>query len=83
MSNDDTILVIIPSLVAQLLHAERENGMPLTESEVLEIRDKSECVAMHPDDLPAMIEQRGYEDIDPARCCEQWQEARIELVSGS
>ena len=81
MSSDDTVLVIIPSLVSQLLRAEREKGAPLSEGEVLRIRDGSECVAMHPDDLPAMIEQRGYEDIDPERCWEEWQQARIALFS--
>ncbi len=81
MSGNDTVLVFIPSLVAQLLRAEREKGAPLSEAEVLKIRDGSECVAMHPDDLPAMIEQRGYEDVDPERCWEEWQKARIALVA--
>ena len=81
MSNDDTVLVFTPSLVAQLLHAEREKGAALTEAEVLKICNTSECVAMHVDDLPAMIEQRGYEDIDPERCWEQWQDVRIELMA--
>ena len=82
MSDDDTILVIIPALVAQLLRAEQEKGTPLTEAEVLEIRDQSECVAMHRDDLPQLIEKRGYQDIDPERCWEQWQAARVEFGAG-
>ena len=81
MGTDNAVLVIIPSLVAQLLHAERTKGAPLTETEVVKIRDESECVAMHPDDLPAMIEKRGYEDINPERCWEEWQKARVALVS--
>lgn len=80
---NDTILVIIPSLVAQLLHAEQEKGAPLSEAEVLSIRDNSDCVAIHPDDLHAFVEQRGYEDIDPEQCWEQWQQARIDLSCDS
>ena len=66
MSDDDTILCIVPSLVAQLLNAERDKGAPLTEKEVLRI----------PHAHRAVVDERGYEDIDPESCWEQWQEAR-------
>jgi len=86
MHPEETVLVFIPSLVATLLHAEREKGAPLARSEVLRIRDEAPVVAMHPSDLPAFEEQRGYRDIDPECCWEQWEQAREELagdVSGS
>lgn len=38
-SNEETLIVHIPSLVATLLAAEREKAAPLTKAEVLEIRD--------------------------------------------
>ena len=79
MENDDTVLFFIPSLVATLLRAEQEKGTPLSEAEVLQIRDQSPCVAISPEDVPTMIEERGYEDIDPYYCWEQWQEARTAL----
>ena len=79
MRVDETVLVFIPSLVATLLKAERDKGAPLTEAEVLRIRDAAPVVAMHPSDLPAFDEQRGYQDIDPEHCWEQWQRAREEL----
>ena len=81
MNDGDLVLFITPSLVAILLHAEREKGSPLTEVEVLDIRDNAPCIAVPRDILPRMIEHRGYEDIDPERCWEQWQEARIALTS--
>ena len=80
MNNCEMILVIIPSLVAQLVSAEQEKGVPLTEAEVLRIRDESECIAVPPDVIPTLIKERGYEDLDPEKCWEQWQEVRAQLV---
>lgn len=54
---------------------------PLSEAQVLQIRDQAVYIEIPPNIVPAMIEERGYEDIDPDRCWEQWQEARIALVS--
>lgn len=80
MDNDDTVLFFTPSLVAILLRAEQEKGTPLSEDEVLQIRDQSVCIAIPSKVLPAMIEERGYEDIDPDHCWEQWQKARVALL---
>ena len=79
MSDSETKLCIIPSLVALLLAAERDKGRPLSEDEVLAIRDQSECIALDPDAHKAVVDERGYEDLDPERCWEQWQVARVEL----
>ncbi|MDH5619896.1 MAG: hypothetical protein OEZ11_14870 [Gammaproteobacteria bacterium] len=76
MSDNDIILCIVPSLVAQLLRAEQDKGAPLTEDEVLQIRDESDCIAMDPHAHRAVVEERGYEDIDPERCWDQWQVVR-------
>jgi len=81
VESEEPVLFFTPSLVAVLLRAEREIGRPLTEAEVLQIRDQAVCIAIPPKVLPGMIEERGYEDLDPRRCWEQWQEARIALVS--
>lgn len=40
------IPVFIPALVVLLLDAERRKGSPLTEEEVLHIRDKGVCIVL-------------------------------------
>ena len=77
---DELVIYPMPSLVATLLNRERAKGGPLTEAEVLEIRDSCPSVAV-PFDVAAKIDaERGYKDIDPEKCWEQWQEARRSLV---
>ena len=65
--------------VAVLLSKEKDKGMPLTEQEVIEIRDSSECIAMPLFAKIAVEEKRGYVDIDPEDAWEAWQAARKEL----
>lgn len=80
MQNEDTVRFFTPSLVATLLRVEREIGSPLSEAQVLQVLDQAVYIEIPSGLLPAMIEERGYEDIDPDHCWEQWQEARIALV---
>lgn len=78
--HDDLVIYPIPSLIATLINREQAKGSPLTEAEVLKIRDGCTSVAV-PRDVAAKIdEHRGYIDIDPERVWEQWQEARRELT---
>ena len=42
-SEEELIPVPVPALVAVLLNKESEKGSPLTEQEVLEIRDNAAC----------------------------------------
>jgi len=79
MPADETVLWFIPSLVATLLHAEQLKGSPLTQAEVLRIRDNAQVVAVRLADVPDLEEKRGYQDLDPERCWEQWQQARKQL----
>jgi hypothetical protein len=65
--------------VAVLLPRETEKGSPLTEEEVLAIRDGCEAIAMPRDVVAKVAEERGYEDIDPENCWEEWQRVRGEL----
>ena len=83
MSDERLILFPIPSLVSLLLRAERDKGSPLTEAEALAVRDGCTCVALPQDKAAAVARGRGYDDIDPERCWEQWQVARKELLSES
>ncbi len=79
MSEPQLIPVFIPALVVLLHHAERLKGSPLTEQEVLAIRDQGACMMMRVEHAVALDEKRGYNDIDPERAWEQWQEARGQL----
>lgn len=80
-ADDDLVLQFIPPLVTILLNAERTKGSPLTEVEVLEIRDSSACVRLPRSAAEAMIQQRGYSDLDPDRCWQQWQDVRAQLAT--
>lgn len=66
----------IPSLISILVNREEEKGSALTEAEVIEIRNGCKAVAM-PRDVAAKIDaERGYKDIDPVLCWEEWLEVR-------
>lgn len=73
-SPDDLVLVFTPPLVALLVTAEQAKGSELTEAEVLEVRDGGTCIALSASTAEAMAQQRGYDDLDPEQCWEQWQE---------
>jgi len=77
MSDSEPLLIYpIPSLIATLLNREQEKGSPLTEAEVIEIRNGCKAVALPRDVAEKIDAERGYKDIDPVRCWEEWQEAR-------
>ena len=80
MSTERLIPVFMPSLVSVLLHHERDKGAPLTEAEVIAIRDKSIAVMLRESVAVEMARKRGYDDINPERCWSQWQRVRTELV---
>ncbi len=79
-NTEDVIIVHVPSLVVTLWAAEKAKGVPLTEQEVLDIRDRSPAIAMHPSHLLKIEEGRGYQDIDPEQCWSQWLVAREGLL---
>ena len=80
MTDDETLVpVFIPALVAILLNKEREKGSPLTVVEVMQIRDSGVCMMMPASRVGAMVESRGYADIDPENCWAEWQAIRDEL----
>ena len=78
MADQESGLVVtpIPPLVDVLSIKEREKGAPLTEAEVLDIRDKAVCVALPASERAAMDKARGYADLDPDNVWEHWQEVR-------
>lgn len=81
MSDSDKLVIYpMPNLVATLLNREQAKGSPLTEAVVMEIRDSCQSVAVPVDVATKIDAERGYKDIDPERCWEQWQEARKSLI---
>jgi hypothetical protein len=79
LDDDPLCLVFIPALVAVLHQQERAKGSPLTEVEVHAIRDKSVCMRMRYSHALEMEEKRGYSDVRPEHCWDDWQQVRTEL----
>ena len=48
-------IVPVPALVAVLLNKEKEKGSPLTEDEVINIRDGAACIAMPISVIPKLV----------------------------
>ncbi len=79
MSTDPLCLVFVPALVSLLKAAEDRKGSPLSEDEVLEIRDNATAIAVPFSAGLALEKERGYQDIAPEECWEQWQQVRSSL----
>ena len=77
--SDPLCLVFIPALVTILVHAEKTIGRPLTEAEVIVIRDKAACMAMPVSVAAQMEAKRGYPDIVAEAVWPEWQSARLQL----
>ena len=77
--DDPLVLVPIPALVAILLNKEQEKGAPLTEAEVLAIRDNAVCLTIRYSAAAAIVERRGYDDIVPEHAWEEWSAVRLTL----
>jgi hypothetical protein len=71
-ANEKLIPVFMPSLVSVLLRHEQEKGAPLTEEEVFSIRDNATAVLIPESAVIPIVDARGYDDIDPEHCWEQW-----------
>jgi hypothetical protein len=81
IENEENLkLVHIPALVAVLLNAEKKKGSPLTEQEVINIRDSSQCMAMPFDVAEKVAKERGYADINPENAWDEWQNVRQDLM---
>lgn len=78
-SQEDLVPVFIPALSVMLINLEDKKGEPLTQEEVLEIRDNASCIMMTKTDAEKMAKSREYLDIDPENCWYDWQMLRREL----
>jgi hypothetical protein len=76
LTASNPVPVLVPSLVSQLLAAERAKGQPLTRSEVESVLNDSPAMAMAPADAAKLERSRGYADIEPELAWEQWQLVR-------
>ncbi|MEQ1565182.1 MAG: hypothetical protein ABMA64_06050 [Myxococcota bacterium] len=75
----ELVSVIMPSLVAMLVAAERKNGRPLTRAEVEWLVGESPAITMERRDAIALEQSRGYADIEPELAWEQWQIVRATM----
>ncbi|WP_315315738.1 hypothetical protein [Pantoea vagans] len=73
-------LVYIPALIPLLLKKENDKGSPLTEEEVSSIRDSATCIEVASDVAFTMAECRGYFDINPEKCWDEWRAYRNERL---
>lgn len=80
MEEEKLIPVFIPALSALLLRAEQIKAAPLTEAEVLRIRDGRVCMMIAESHAQQLAKSRGYCDIDPANCWHEWQAVRSEAI---
>jgi len=74
--------VFMPALALLLRQAEQAKGSPLTRAEVLQTRDKGVCMMLRVSAALELDDKRGFQDIDPEDCWEEWQELRQALEGG-
>lgn len=70
------VIVAVPALVVLLLDRERRKGSPLTEVEVLDLRDGCACIALPAAEAQTFLEKRGYDDVSLDNVWSDWQAFR-------
>ncbi|MCC8596871.1 hypothetical protein [Xanthomonas vesicatoria] len=70
----------IPSLAATLLSVETRYGQPLAEAQVNAIRDKATVMVSSEQAAKIAEDRRGYKDINPKHCWQEWQLLRVQLT---
>ena len=74
---DEPLLIVpIPPLVTLLSFKEAEKGAPLSELEVLALRDGAICMTLPLSQARAMAAARGYDDLNSQNIWEEWQAYR-------
>ena len=68
--------IFVPSLIAILLEGEEVKGDCLTREEAENIRDRSYSILMPESMLDVIKDNRGYQDISPENCWEEYMEIR-------
>ncbi len=75
----DKVLVYEPPLAQTIGRYERGEGRPLTEKEVLYLRNTEFCRFVSRDEALAIEQARGYPDIDHKNAWEAWRQLRAEM----
>ena len=70
--NDPLVPVPVPALAVLFLELEKEKGAPLTEAEVLHHKDTCVCIMLRKSEKRSLQQSRGFRDIDPEHCWEEW-----------
>jgi hypothetical protein len=82
-SDEPKVLVFLNPLVMLLAGAERQKGSPLTEQEVLKVRDTAQCTTMTVSQAKrfyaSLDSQVPIPRIDPENVWEEWQAIRQRL----
>src|SRR5262249_13750296 len=73
---DGLAILFMPSLAALLTRAEELKGSPLTQEQVIRVRDAALAVVTPADVAAATVEQRGYAEVDAIRPWESWRALR-------
>ena len=68
-----------PSLIETLLDHEKKKGAPLTEPEVLALRDSAPSDLLSEEDSEKAEKERGYADVDAETCWQEWQHVRLQF----
>ena len=71
-TNEELVPHYMPSLLYMLEHHEKAKGSDLTKEEVIDICDKAICMNVASSRKKELDAQRGYKDIDPENCFEEW-----------
>lgn len=78
--NDDLVPHFVPTLAQMLALGEKTKGKPLTEAEVIEIRDKAPCIMVPSSMFKELQEKLGYRDVNPENCWADWHRLRVEFT---
>ena len=81
-AEEPLVAVFIPPLIDVIRWAEEAKGEPLTEAEVMTLRDEAICLTMRESHAQALESKRGYPDLDPENVWQEWQAIRSELMPG-
>jgi hypothetical protein len=83
-SDAKTVRVYLNPLHAMLGAAEKQKGSPLTEAEVLHVRDTTVAIDMTPKQAEkfyaSLDAQMPIGRLDPTRLWEEWQEVRDQVM---
>ncbi len=81
MSDEDNLRpLFVPPLALVLAQAEKLKCEPLTEPEVMLIRDGCIAMMVPADHLPEMAKTRGFIDVVPENCWADWHRLRVQIT---